>query len=96
MHILLDIRHRLSYPFAMDKPDSKTKLTAIRIDRADLDALAPIAEAEGRSVASCIRQAIKEWVKVRARKAARAAKPSRLMEHNADLDAVPADDPIPF
>lgn len=74
-HILLDIRHRLSYPSAMDKPDSKTKLTAIRIDRVDLDALGPIANDSGRSVASCIREAIKEWIKARARKAARQTKP---------------------
>ena len=57
----------------MDKPGSKTKLTAVRIDRVDLTALAAIAADGGRSVASCIREAIKEWVRARARKAAKRA-----------------------
>jgi hypothetical protein len=84
-----------SEPFtlaAMDKPGSKTKLTAIRIDRVDLDALVPIDESEGRYVASCIRQAIKEWVRARARKAVKkAAKP-------AAIDPAPPtdDDPLTF
>ena len=60
----------------MDKPDKK--LTAIRLDRADLDALERIAADNGRSVASCIREAIKEWLRAGARKAARQAKDNAL------------------
>jgi hypothetical protein len=88
-----------SEPFtlaAMDKPGSKTKLTAIRIDRADLDALAPIAESEGRSVASCIRQAIKEWVRARARKVARTAKPAAVDPAPIDAPAAADTDDLDF
>lgn len=58
----------------MDAPKRATKkLTAIRIDPPDLEALAVIANDTGRSVASCIREAIKDWVRARGRKAARKA-----------------------
>jgi hypothetical protein len=60
----------------MDKPGSKTKLTAVRIDRVDLDALGIIAVDTGRSVASCIREAIKDWIRARGRKAAKQSKPA--------------------
>ena len=70
--ILLDIRYHTAYLCRMDTPKHATKkLTAIRIDQPDLDALGVIAADSGRSVASCIREAIKDWVRARVRKAAK-------------------------
>jgi len=61
----------------MDAPKRATKkLTAIRIDPPDLEALAVIANDTGRSVASCIREAIKDWVRARGRKVKRQPKPA--------------------
>jgi hypothetical protein len=58
----------------MDKPTRVPKqLTAVRIDPADATVLNAIALDTGRSVASCIREAIKEWIRARARKTAKKA-----------------------
>ena len=55
------------------KPKTTKQLTAIRIDRADMETLARIAIDSGRSVASCVREAVKEWIRARTRKARKAA-----------------------